>query len=193
MRLVVIDVSRDSRADWLLNPIRQTNLSSRILNLNSIFKKGTLGDLRDQEYLERSVYPQYESAIRQRIPNIDVVETKILGIKVTYDRIILPQKSVNRPNWLVVCTNGRFMASTPVRNIELDNIDETILLHVMAGESAKEIAAEMKLSPRTVEHRIERLRKQVGARSLAHLVTMLVTAGFGREITFIAGNANSAE
>lgn len=193
MRLSTIDVRSNEPGEWNLRPIRHTKLSSRILNLNSIFKNGRLGDFKDQEYLQKSVFPQYRSTIERKQPTIDSVETTLMGVRVTYDRIILPEKSKERPNWLVVCTYGRFMASTPAQNLNLDNIDEAILLHVMAGESAKEIAVQMNLSPRTIEHRLERLRKQVGARSLPHLVTMLVTAGFNRSITFTAGGSHPAE
>jgi hypothetical protein len=193
MRLSIIEVSSKESGDWYLRPIRQTKISSRILNLNSIFKNGRLGDFKDQEYLQKSVFPQYQYTIERKQPTIDSVETTLMGVRVTYDRIILPEKSKERPNWLVVCTYGRFMASTPAQNLNLDNIDEAILLHVMAGESAKEIAVHMNLSPRTIEHRLERLRKQVGARSLPHLVAMLVTAGFNRSITFTADGSNLAE
>lgn len=193
MRLSSIDVSSREPGDWYLQPIRQTKLSPRILNLNAIFKSGRLGEFKDQEYLRKSVFPQYHSIIERKQPMIDSVETTLMGVRIAYDRIILPEKSKTRPNWLVVCTYGRFMASAPAQNLNLDNIDEAILLHVMAGESAKEIAVHMNLSPRTVEHRLERLRKQVGARSLPHLIAMLVTAGFNRSITFTAGGNNLAE
>lgn len=193
MRLAILDISSDQEEDWILRPIRQTKLSNRILNLNSIFKSGRLGDFKDQEYLRKSVFPQYQSVIERRQPMIDIVEAKLIGVRVVYDRIILPEKSKERPSWLVVCTNGRFMASTPTQNLNLDNVDEAILLHVMAGESAKEIAVHMNLSARTIEHRLERLRKQVGARSLPHLVTMLVTAGFNRSITFTVGSGTMEE
>lgn len=193
MRLSVLDISSGQKEDWILRPIRQTKLSTRILNLNSIFKRSRLGDFKDQEYLRNAVFPQYQFTIERKQPLIDVVETKLFGVRVVYDRIILPEKSDERPGWLVVCTNGRFMASTPTQNLNLDNIDEAILLHVMAGESAKEIAVHMNLSARTIEHRLERLRKQVGARSLPHLVTMLVTAGFNRSITFTAGSGTMEE
>ena len=193
MRLSTIDVSSNEQKDWYLQPIRHTKLSTPILDLNSLFKSGRLGEFKDQEYLRKSVFPQYNYIIDRKQPMIDSVETTLMGVRITYDRIILPEKSKERPSWLVVCTYGRFMASTPAQNLNLDNIDEAILLHVMAGESAKEIAVHMNLSPRTVEHRLERLRRQIGARSLPHLVAMLVTAGFNRSITFTAGGNNLAQ
>jgi DNA-binding CsgD family transcriptional regulator len=184
MRLTVIDVSAEKPEDWELRPVRQTRLSTRILNLDALFKAGRFADFKDQEYLNTSVIPQYRQVLDKRQPMMDTVDTKLLGIRISYDRILLPEKSKARPSWLVTCTYGRFMASAPANNLSLDNIDETILLHVMAGETAKEIAAHTNLSHRTVEHRLERLRKQVGARTLPQLVSMLIVAGFGRSINF---------
>lgn len=186
MRLALIEVASRDCNDWVLKPVVQTRLTNRILNLNALFKAGRLGEFKDQNYLRSAVYPQYHKVIDRKQPLMDVVETKLAGIKVTYDRIILPEKA-ERPTWLLTCTNGRFMASTPSRELALDNVDETILLHLMAGETVKEIASEVNLSPRTVEHRLERLREQLGARSLPHLTTMLVVAGFDQSITFSRG------
>lgn len=184
MRLSVIDVGSEKTDDWELRPVRHTRLSTRILNLDAIFKAGRFADFRDQEYLNTSVIPRYRQVLDRRQPMMDTVDTKLLGIRISYDRILLPEKSKARPSWLVTCTYGRFMASAPSNNLNLDNIDETILIHVMAGETAKEIAAQINLSHRTVEHRLERLRKQVGARTLPHLVSMLTVAGFERSINF---------
>jgi DNA-binding CsgD family transcriptional regulator len=191
MRLTVIDVGAEKPEDWVLRPVRQTRLSTRILNLNALFKAGSFADFKDQEYLNTSVIPQYLAVLDRRQPIIDTVATKLLGIKIAYDRILLPEKAKGRPSWIVTCTYGRFMASTATESPNIDNVDEAILLHVMAGESAKEIAVHMNLSPRTVEHRLERLRKQLGARSLPHLITMLVVAGFDRSIRFTSGGRSS--
>ncbi|CDN96479.1 hypothetical protein [Agrobacterium tumefaciens] len=136
MRLAVIDVSAPNNGDWLLNPIKQTRLTSRIINLNALFKAGRLGDFKDQDYLRNAVFPQYQSVIETRQPLIDMVETRLAGVKVTYERIILPQKS-ERPSWLLTCTNGRFMASAPSQKLRLDNVDQTIMLHLIVGETKR--------------------------------------------------------
>ncbi len=184
MRLAVIDINSLDQQDWILRPVRHSRISSRILNLNTLFKGGRLGDIKDQDYMARSVFPQYRKVIDMRQPAIDMVETKLLGISVTYDRIILPDRVSAATKWLVTCTYGRFMAGSAPQNFQLDSTDETILMHVMAGESSKEIAPQIGLSARTVEHRLERLRKQVGARNLPHLITMLIVSGFNRSVHF---------
>ncbi|WP_155276027.1 winged helix-turn-helix transcriptional regulator, partial [Agrobacterium tumefaciens] len=58
--------------------------------------------------------------------------------------------------------------------------------------SIREIAAHVNLSPRTVEHRLERLRAQIGARSLTHLAAMFVVAGFDQLLDFDPNNRPSS-
>ena len=182
MRLSVIDLTSTNPLDWQLRTIRHSKLSSRFLNLDRIFKGGRLGDLTDQAYLQEAVLPKYNEVIERRQPLTDVVETKLLGIRVVYDRIILPEKCPGKPCWLITCTHGRFMTGTAVRNPALDATDEDIILHLLDGCSVKEIAAAIHLSPRTVEHRLERLKKQLGARSLPQLAALIVAAGLTQKV-----------
>lgn len=185
MRMAVIDLRSDEPKNWVLRPVRQTRIRSRIIDLNSLFGGGRLGDIKDQAYIESSVLPAYTKAIRAARPLIDTVETKLMGVRVIYDRIILPQRTETQPDWLVVCTHGRFMAAAP-RSVEMDATDQAILTALIEGMAMKEIAMEVDLSPRTVEHRLERLKKQTGARSLPHLAALFVTAGFDRSIRHIS-------
>jgi DNA-binding transcriptional ArsR family regulator len=184
MRLSVIDITPAEPKEWVLKAVRQTHVSSRILDLNGLFGGGKLGAIRDQDYINTSVLPVYAKAISARQPLIDTVEAKLLGIRVVYDRIILPEKA-DKPRWLVVCTNGRFMAGAPTQGLEVDGTDQSILTALIEGMTAKEIAAEIGLSHRTVEHRLERVKKQMGARSLPHLAAMVVTAGFDKSIRHV--------
>lgn len=186
MRLSVIELGSPEPKEWLLKPIRHSRISSRIINLDCLFRGGKLGEIKDQGYIESSVLPAYEKAIRNAQPVMDTVETKLLGVRVIYDRIILPQKNEGRPQWLVVCTNGKFMAGAPARNLEIDAADQAILLALVEGMSVREIATEVDLSPRTVEHRLERVKKQIGARNLPHLAALFVAAGFDRSIRHVS-------
>lgn len=52
-----------------------------------------------------------------------------------------------------------------------------ILELVSTGLSAKEIAIEIEIAPRTVERHIENIRLKLGARNRAHLVTTAILMG----------------
>lgn len=56
--------------------------------------------------------------------------------------------------------------------------EQEILEFVARGLSAKEIAGEIGIAPRTVEGHIDSVRLKVRARNKAHMVTQAVLAGF---------------
>jgi DNA-binding CsgD family transcriptional regulator len=55
--------------------------------------------------------------------------------------------------------------------------ERTILGHVAAGMSAKQIAQNVELAPRTVERYIENLRHKLAARNKSHLVAQAISYG----------------
>ena len=183
MRLSMLEVDGPDPRDWYLRRIKSSRISARLLNLEALFKDGRLRDFDDQAYLEDAVYPIYRSVAERRQPHIDLVETRLVGMRVVYDRILLPHKSASC-GWMLSCTNGRFMARLPDTNIVVDPTDEAILENLLNGCSAKEIAAELNLSPRTIEHRLEKLNAKFGAKSLPHLAAMFVASGFTKSIEF---------
>ena len=60
---------------------------------------------------------------------------------------------------------------------ELTFREREVLDLVANGYSAKEIGAQLKIAPRTVERHTENLRLKIGARNRAHMVTLAVLAG----------------
>ena len=108
-----------------------------------------------------------------RRPAIEHIRSKIAGVRFGYDRVILPQKGDGIPSWCISMAEGRFMLPRP-REEKMDLVDEGIVQLLIEGHTAKEIADLLALSPRTVEHRIEKMKDRLGARNLVHLVAKLV-------------------
>lgn len=183
-RICVVDVRAADWRDWMLRPVKGSGVVSRIIDLNAVFRHGPLGAIEDADYLKTSVLPQYRRIIGSGQPAIDKVNTRLLGLRVIYDRIVLPEKSSANPAWLVTCTWGRFMSPLPKHDLVVDDVDQAIYLHLFNGSSAKEIAIALDLSNRTIEHRIERLKKMTGARNTAGLVALITTAGLDGSIRF---------
>lgn len=50
------------------------------------------------------------------------------------------------------------------------------------GLSAKEIAQQVEISHRTVEHRIERMKARIGARTISQLVALSIASGLTGKI-----------
>lgn len=55
--------------------------------------------------------------------------------------------------------------------------EHQILELVAMGQSAKEIAIEISIAPRTVERHIENVRLKLNARNRAHLITQAICLG----------------
>ena len=55
--------------------------------------------------------------------------------------------------------------------------EQEVLEHVAAGQSAKELARDLSIAPRTVERHIENIRVKLHARNTAHLIARAFSVG----------------
>lgn len=55
--------------------------------------------------------------------------------------------------------------------------------YLACGYGAKEIARALNISPRTVEHRIEALKRRLGARNVTHLVAIILVSDRVQNLT----------
>jgi DNA-binding CsgD family transcriptional regulator len=179
MRLTLIRVDEGDPWQWRMRAIRTYGFASRLLDMSKLLPDGPLGDVSDRQFMEHAVVPRMQEVIQTQQPVIEVVKTRVMGLSVGYDRIMLPQKNVARPEWVLTCTMGRFMFVAPQKHAELDLTDESIVQLLVEGATAKEIAAQINVSPRTVEHRLERMKDRMGARNLVQLTAMLMAHRLG--------------
>lgn len=148
----------------------------KALGVGEIQRDQRLGDFRDQEYLRTSVIRQYREVVETQRPRVDQVSSSMLGFRILYDRLILPHVNpAGRSDWLLSLTETRLVLPLPGQNPKLDMNDIRVLQLLHEGGSAKEIGESTGLSPRTVEHRIDRLKKKFKARNIAHLVALSIT------------------
>ena len=76
---------------------------------------------------------------------------------------------------MVSMLNGSHAAIGPgFFDARVKEIDRAIIDRLSKGETPKGIARSMDIAYRTLEHRLERLRKIFGARTTIHLVTLFV-------------------
>lgn len=170
--------------DWRFEAIKFYGFKSTIIDLKRIMPNGPLRAVPDQNYVTSDVIPHYQSVRLSGHPAIDFVNTKVLGLALGYDRIVLPQKLDGTSQWCVAVTEGRFIGLA--RNsgtAQGDPVDEAIIQLLMEGQTTKEVAAALAISPRTVEHRIERIRVRYDARNVTHLVAKIMTEHLERRKT----------
>lgn len=181
MRLTTVVLDGEDPLGWSLQVVRPSGFASRILNINQLFKDQRIGEFKDRSYMETAVIPRYREVIASQKPSMEMVKTRLLGVNIAYERVILPQKTTERPAWLLTVTNGRFMFNAPERQSRLDVTDEAVIQLLTEGATAKQIAAELGISHRTVEHRLERMKERYGAKNTVHLAAMLVAMHLHRE------------
>ncbi|MBC2772812.1 helix-turn-helix transcriptional regulator [Rhizobium sp. AQ_MP] len=174
MRLTLIEVRGADPLDWHLRTVRHSGFTSRLLDINRLFSDCRLGDFKDRAYMEQSVIPRLKEVVARQQPATELVKTKLLGVSLGYDRILLPQKNANGCEWVISSSYAQFLLGQPAARETLDTADEAIVQLLIEGSTAKEIAELLGLSHRTVEHRLEKLKQRYGARNTVHLVAMLV-------------------
>lgn len=174
MALSVVITQPDDPYDWQFRRIQDFGFKSRMLDrMRREFPDAVLRDL-NRSFIDDAIIPTYSRSVQIGRPMIDHVRTRLLGVRIGYERLILPQKVEGKPGWCLSLIEGRFFIP-PAAEASTDLTDEGIIQLLIEGQTAKEIADLLSLSPRTIEHRIDRLKERFEARNLVHLVAKLVS------------------
>ncbi len=185
MILLVVDTSSGNTRDFRIDFIQNYGLPSGFADISLLQQPQSFADFPDQKYLHEIMVPAYVAAIERQRPSMGHILARILGMHAASTRIVLPQKnSSGRSAWCISLVDVHFLLQTGTRAEGMDDADLGILQLLTEGASTKEIAEAMHLSPRTVEHRIERLKSAFGARNIAHLVALSISAsiaGIGKQ------------
>lgn len=180
MALSVVGTVPDDPYDWQFRRVRDFGFKSPQLDrMKREFPDAPLRDL-NRGFVDDAIIPAYLSALELRRPTIDMVKVKLIGIRIGYERLILPQKSQGKPGWCISLAEGRFFMP-PVQDAKTDTTDDNVIQLLIEGHTAKEIAQVLNLSPRTIEHRIDKLKDRFDARNLVHLVAKLVATQVARK------------
>jgi DNA-binding HTH domain-containing proteins len=179
MVLVKTDTSSKRPADFMMQFLHRYNMPSAILEGGDPQRDQKFSEFRDQGYLYSTVVPIYRSVIASRKPYADRVTTKLTGYHILFDRLLVPEPVAEcRPRWCLSLSEIRCILPVPHGYPEMDIEDIKVLQLLREGDSARDIGEKIGCSRRTVEGRIERLRKRFGARNVAHLIAMSVTHAF---------------
>ncbi|MGK9041372.1 helix-turn-helix transcriptional regulator [Rhizobium sp. SA279] len=178
MVLLVVDTRSENPEEFHLDFVKDYALPTGLTDMSLLQRPGLFADFPDQHHLQRIVVPAYADAVERQRPVMGRIVTRTLDMHVAYDRIILPQKnSAGRSSWCIGLLDIRFLLPMGSQTDGLDDPDLGIVQLLVEGASTREIADVMSLSARTIEHRIERLKSAFGARNIAHLVGLSISAG----------------
>lgn len=176
MSLNIVYTTSADPLDWIFRSVKRYGFKSTLLNIPALIPDGSLRDMPDQGFISHAIVPHYSKVIETRRPAIDLVRTKITGITLGYDRIVLPDNASAYPAWCVSVTEGRFFVSARREETTEDILDESIMQLIMEGQTAKEAADMLGMSRRTVEHRLEKMKALYEAKNLPHLVAKVMSA-----------------
>lgn len=179
MALSVVTTTSDDPYEWRFRRVKDFGFKSQLLTqMKQQFPDAVLRDL-DRSFINEAIIPAYTRALEVGRPTLGLVRTKLLGVRIGYERLILPQKGNGKPGWCISLVEGRFFIS-PTREAKTDITDDNIIQLLIEGQTTKEIGEALHLSPRTIEHRIDKLKSRFEAKNLVHLVARLVATQVGR-------------
>jgi DNA-binding CsgD family transcriptional regulator len=178
MALSVVGTREEDPYDWRFRRVRDFGFKSHLLaQLKLQFPDSILRDL-DRRFVDEAIIPTYSRCLKVGRPTLELVRTKVLGVRIGYERLLLPQKCEGRPAWCISLVEGRFFIP-PSNEAKTDMTDDNIIQLLIEGQTTKEIAEVLHLSPRTIEHRIDKLKGRFEAKNLVHLVAKLVATQIG--------------
>ncbi|WP_286203141.1 winged helix-turn-helix transcriptional regulator [Rhizobium lusitanum] len=117
------------------------------------------------------LHPSIQKAITSRRPSLTLETARHDNMQTNFEMLSLPRKT-EKPgdDWCLVFGIVNYILRSPARPKDLDDIDLAILQLLREGLQMRDIGHRVSLSPRTIEHRVERLKVLTGARTLHDLV-----------------------
>lgn len=165
--LVLYDVTFDLPPDYRIEVITENICLGRELPV--------LGLYPDQEFLSRNIYPYLLEVKHSKKFRVDAIRGRVLDNYIVYDRLLLPTCSTGAAERILSLTCMRLLLPTVADLKRLTQRQQDILFLVSQGQSSKECAVELGLSPRTVEHQLLAIRSKLGAKNVAHAVSIFVS------------------
>ncbi|TBZ33436.1 winged helix-turn-helix transcriptional regulator [Rhizobium leguminosarum bv. viciae] len=165
MVLAVINFPVGRLSEFRVNVVRDYSIPTSYEDVPELLK--TRLPLLPRGHL----HPSVEKAIATRRPSLIAETVRHGDLQTNFEMLALPHQ-LERPgvDWcLVFGVIHYLLKSAPLRK-DLDDIDLAILQLLREGLQMRQIGLRVELSPRTVEHRVERLKGLANARTLHDLV-----------------------
>ncbi len=177
MILTVTGTTATDPLDWTLSVICGYEVPSRLVGILPVGTDIPFHSLSDRQFTMGTIVAGRQRAITQARPEIDSVDACLSDVRMFGDRIILPSRNTGRHGaWCVSLVRIRCLLPTTKPAPELDATELAILQLLLEGYIARDIGGRIGLSPRTVEHKLEKLKAAFAARSVAHLATLSIAS-----------------
>ena len=165
MILAVITVPAGGAIEFDVHVVRDYSIPTTYADVPGVLKS-RLPILPDGH-----LHPSIQKAITGRRPSLTSETARHDNTQTNFEMLSLPRKT-EKPgdDWCLVFGIVNYILRSPATPKELDDIDLAILQLLREGLQMREIGHRVALSPRTIEHRVERLKVLTGAKTLHGLV-----------------------
>ncbi len=177
MVLAVIDCTTAEPLDFSIEFVRRYTVATRMSDFLSLLETCSLRNFPDRQYLDNAAVAKLIEVLEKQRPSLSKGITNIAGSKIAYEQLLIPQRRARgRSEWCIAMVKINRLLPQAAR-FDTDIVDASVLQLLSEGLSHKEIGHHLQLSYRTVEHRLERLKRKSGARNLQHLVALWIAGG----------------
>ncbi|RKD56816.1 winged helix-turn-helix DNA-binding protein [Rhizobium sp. WW_1] len=165
MVLAIIEVPDSDPTEFGVNLVRDYSIPTSYADVPEALKSRL--PLLPGGRLHQSI----QKAIASRRPSLVSETVRHDNMQTNFEMLSLPRKTEKSGgDWCLVFGVVNYILRASAIPKDLDGIDVAILQLLREGLQMREIGHRVKLSPRTVEHRVERLKALTGARTLHDLV-----------------------
>lgn len=117
------------------------------------------------------LHPSIQTAFVGRRPSLVSEIVRHNNLHTDFEMLSLPRRTEKAgDDWCLVFGVVNYIIRMSAIPKDLDDVDLSILQLLREGLQMREIGQRVELSPRTIEHRVERLKLLTGARTLHDLV-----------------------
>lgn len=167
MILIVVDMV-NAPPNWHMDFIQRYGIPTSLIDAKALQNADSLRDFSRTPLLEQHIVGVCQKAITNGRPIVGKIDHVIQDARVVASGIAVPDPT-SKKTWCVILGEVHSI-SAMVRGARFDDIDLSIVQLLREGLSAREIGNVIELSPRTVEHRIERMKARAGVKSIVPLL-----------------------
>ena len=169
MALVVVHTAK-APVTWQLEFIRKYGIPTGLIDVGVLQKAGRLFDVPVSALLKQRMIEGCQKAISDGRPITGKIDVVIEDARIMGDAIVLPDPMPER-TWCVVLAQLHSISAIAY-DVRMDDIDLSIVQLHREGLSARRIGELLELSPRTIEHRIEKMKARAAVETLFPLLMM---------------------
>jgi len=170
MLLAVVETAPMSTLDWRVRFVRRYRIPSNLVAADELQQSRRLGDIPDQTLVSEHIVGVCKRAIEGRKWISDRIDLVARGVRVVGNRMVVPDPS-GAASWCLFLAEIQSLTANGLAT-RFDDADLAILQLLREGMSAREIGQAIEFSPRTVEHRIERMKTRANVKTIAALLAM---------------------